>query len=174
MLTSFHVLFRLRCSFVSTYHLVNHLIDIFCSHHSSALGAPVEHFHFHLSEGSPAIDLDVLYCPGLPIRSEDISHTLYRAMFTMNQHVQRQGPNAPLESGTYTTPEERGYNSLFTISSEAGPVRVGVVVDVLKFLRRWMVRQQHLGSTLFIVNEDGRKTATGGVRPIVDPALVSA
>ncbi|KAL9027446.1 MAG: hypothetical protein Q9196_004031 [Gyalolechia fulgens] len=143
---------------------------------SSALGEPVQYYRFHIRD-SPSIDLDILYCPGLLIRSEALSHTLYRAILAMNQIIEREGPNAPLEpGGAYTTPEERGYNCLFMVesNSEAGIIRVGVVVDVLNFLRRWMLRQQHLGSTAFIVHVDHRRVAIGGVRPIVDQALLSA
>ncbi|KAL8937924.1 MAG: hypothetical protein Q9211_003442 [Gyalolechia sp. 1 TL-2023] len=143
---------------------------------SSALGEPVQYYRFHIRDG-PSIDLDILYCPGLLIRSEALSHTLYRAILAMNQIIEREGPNAPLEpGGAYTTPEERGYNCLFMVesNSEAGIIRVGVVVDVLNFLRRWMLRQQHLGSTAFIVHVDDRRVAIGGVRPIVDQALLSA
>lgn len=74
------------------------------------------------------------------------------------------------------TPEERGYNCVFGIHTSDGapPISVGVVADVLAFLRGWMVRGQRTGSPIFIVWVDGVKAASGELRPMVDPVLVSA
>ncbi|KAL8905677.1 MAG: hypothetical protein Q9207_002491 [Kuettlingeria erythrocarpa] len=142
---------------------------------SSTLEAPVEHYRFHIRESAPSIHFDLVYCPELQIRPEAISRILYRAIYTINQFVQRDGYSAPLPSGSYVTPEERGYNCLFgihTIDGE-GPISVGVVADVLVFLRGWMVRGQRTGSDIFIVWVDGVKAASGELRPIVDPVLLS-
>ncbi|KAL8896568.1 MAG: hypothetical protein Q9207_007647 [Kuettlingeria erythrocarpa] len=143
------------------------------SHHPSTLGDPVQHLRFRLHESSPTLVLDLIYCPSLLIRTEALSHTLYRAIVTMNEHVQREGRNAPL-AAPYTTPEERGYNCVFGIepSDEATPLSVGVVLEVVQFLRTWMVREEHLGSTAILVYVDGKKAGVGGVRPIVDPAMI--
>lgn len=154
----------------------NRSVNILNSHHPSTLSAPVQHLRFHLQESHPTVILDILYCPGLPLRSEAISHTLYRGIVTMNERVQREGRNAPL-THPYTTPQERGYNCLFMIEpnpAEAALISVGVALEVVQFLRTWMVREQHLGSTAIVVYVDEIKAAVGGVRPIVDQALLSA
>lgn len=91
----------------------------------------------------------------------------------MNQRVQREGRNAPL-AALYMTPEERGYNCVFGIepSDRVTPISVGVVLEVVQFLRTWMVREQHLGSTAIVVSIDGNKAGFGGVRPIEDAAMM--
>lgn len=62
----------------------------------------------------------------------------------------------------------------FSPSDTGGRVSVGAVADVLVFLRRWMVRQQHYGAVTFTVYVDDNKVSRGLVSPRVDPVLLQS
>lgn len=60
------------------------------------------------------------------------------------------------------------------MKDEAGQVSVGVVLDVLRLLRLWMVPEKRLGSAILYVFVNEVRVATGEVRPIVNqPPTIS-
>lgn len=75
---------------------------------------------------------------------------------------------------SYRTSYEPGENCLFSIRDEAGQVSVGVVLDVLRLLRLWMVPEKRLGSAILNIFVNEVRVATGEVRPIVNqPPTIS-
>ncbi|KAL8991579.1 MAG: hypothetical protein Q9177_000040 [Variospora cf. flavescens] len=152
-------------------HQGNQLTLSSCSSHG--LATPLEQFDFTLLDSHPSILLRVVYCPNLKIHSvEVLRHTLFQALYTFNQCVIYEGYNAPLKQ-FYKTPEERGYNCKFTIENLPGrQISLGVMLNVLQLMRRWMIGEQRLGSTIHTLSVDGVKTASGILSPIVDPTMI--
>ncbi|KAL8925613.1 MAG: hypothetical protein Q9172_002183 [Xanthocarpia lactea] len=138
------------------------------------LAAPVEQYTFTIRDEAPSIEIDLIYCPGLLINADALSRTTYRSLLAIDRRVRREGQDAPL-GPPFRSPEAPGDNCVLNIQADEGKqVSLFVVINVLRFLRRWMVREQHRGSTIFALHVDDVKMATGYVRPIIDPVIAEA
>ncbi|KAL8677347.1 MAG: hypothetical protein Q9186_006217 [Xanthomendoza sp. 1 TL-2023] len=119
---------------------------------------------------NPELIIRFFYCPELPVQHDAASRTLYGALRALTPRLNSEGYNAPLDR-RFATEEERGVNCLFSITDQeaGGKISVGAVVDVVNWIRRYMLSEGNLGSMSFAIYMDDAKVATGYIRPRHNP-----
>ncbi|KAI4093280.1 MAG: hypothetical protein LQ339_007728 [Xanthoria mediterranea] len=138
----------------------------------SALQArePVSEHTITVRDSDPWLVIRFFYCPELLIQLEAARRTLYGATRAMTARVLSEGYNAPL-GRPFASEEERGINCIFTVRDRdvSGTISVGAVLDVLRWMRQYMVRDNHRGSLVFTVYMNNLRVTNGQMRPRVDP-----
>ncbi|KAI4283347.1 MAG: hypothetical protein L6R38_002233 [Xanthoria sp. 2 TBL-2021] len=131
------------------------------THTSSSALTPrdIEPHTFTIRDRDPEVVVGFIYCPELLIPQAALTRTLYASLRAISHRATSEGYHALL-GRPFASQEELGVNCMITFSpsDSGGRVSVGAVADVLVFLRRWMVRQQHYGAVTFAVYVDNNKS----------------
>ncbi|KAL8965326.1 MAG: hypothetical protein Q9183_003909, partial [Haloplaca sp. 2 TL-2023] len=62
-------------------------------------------YHFRLRDSDPLINLDLIYCPEISIRFEDLRRTLFRSIYVISKRVTNEGYDTPLDK-PFHSPDE--------------------------------------------------------------------